>query len=111
MTPSHHSLSACTALADGVIRCVPGEDHTNGFFVSCFIKKQTLPVGQSHKRKVSEVAEDEAEAAGEEEEVEEGQPENEGVVGSGGTTSNSKKKKKKKSKKQKKGSVSTAAKA
>jgi len=25
-------------LADSVIRCSPGEDHTNGFFVSCFVK-------------------------------------------------------------------------
>lgn len=25
--------------AEALIRCMPGEDHTNGFFVSCFIRK------------------------------------------------------------------------
>jgi len=25
--------------ATSVVRCIPGEDATNGFFVSCFIRK------------------------------------------------------------------------
>lgn len=27
-----------TVLADSVIRCLPNEDHTNGFFVACFVR-------------------------------------------------------------------------
>lgn len=29
--------------ADSLIRCLPGEDATNGFFVSCFVKIQVTP--------------------------------------------------------------------
>lgn len=29
----------CIDLADSVIRCVAGEDKTNGFFVACFVRK------------------------------------------------------------------------
>jgi putative methyltransferase len=25
-------------MADSVIRCIPGEDKTNGFFVACFVR-------------------------------------------------------------------------
>lgn len=31
-------------MADGVIRCMPGEDKTNGFFVACFVKRSSLPI-------------------------------------------------------------------
>ncbi|KAL5504035.1 hypothetical protein ACEPAH_8108 [Sanghuangporus vaninii] len=27
--------------AESLIRCIPGDDHTNGFFVSCFIRKKS----------------------------------------------------------------------
>lgn len=32
--------------ADGLVRCVPGEDHTNGFFVSCFVRNGVLSVNE-----------------------------------------------------------------
>lgn len=35
--PCRHTLSIGDATS--VIRCLPGEDATNGFFVSCFIRK------------------------------------------------------------------------
>lgn len=38
----HTSLGADTiaiADAEGLIRCLPGEDATNGFFVSCFVRR------------------------------------------------------------------------
>jgi hypothetical protein len=97
---------ASSALADGVIRCVPGEDHTNGFFVSCFVKKQALPASQNQKRKLAE-AETEEDVAEEDEGGEEAAlEEGEGAGGgSNATTSSSKKKKKNKRKKQKKGPV------
>ena len=31
-------------MADGVIRCMPGEDKTNGFFVACFVKRSSSPI-------------------------------------------------------------------
>ncbi|KAJ8586927.1 williams-Beuren syndrome critical region protein 20 copy A [Rhizopogon salebrosus TDB-379] len=42
-----------TGDADSLVRCVPGEDGTNGFFVSCFIREQdsTSPPERSKKRK------------------------------------------------------------
>ncbi|KAJ6577367.1 S-adenosyl-L-methionine-dependent methyltransferase [Mycena capillaripes] len=36
--------------AISLIRCSPGEDATNGFFVSCFVRKE--PAAPSNKRKV-----------------------------------------------------------
>ena len=42
----HWSVSANKGLiaslteADSLIRCVPGDDRTNGFFVSCFVRKK-----------------------------------------------------------------------
>jgi hypothetical protein len=30
-------------LTDGVIRCLPGVDHTNGFFVACFVRDGLRP--------------------------------------------------------------------
>lgn len=104
LTPLYYA-----ALADGVIRCVPGEDHTNGFFVSCFIKKQALPAGQGQKRKLAQAADTTEEPIREEDNEKQGSPvEGEGVPEeSGGKVSSSKKKKKNKRKKQKKGSVST----
>lgn len=32
-------------MADGVIRCQPGEDKTNGFFVACFVKGAVRSAG------------------------------------------------------------------
>ena len=29
------------------MRCAPGEDGTNGFFVSCFVRKATPPTGEA----------------------------------------------------------------
>jgi len=39
--------------ADSLVRCAPGEDGTNGFFVSCFIREHdsALPPECSKKRK------------------------------------------------------------
>ena len=41
-------------IADAVICCVPGEDRTNGFFVSCFIRDvpeyQPIEIGRGRKR-------------------------------------------------------------
>ena len=35
--------------AEAVVRCVPGDDHTNGFFVSCFIRKGSQESANGHK--------------------------------------------------------------
>ncbi|KAJ2916589.1 hypothetical protein MD484_g3801, partial [Candolleomyces efflorescens] len=43
--------------ASSVIRCSPGEDHTNGFFVSCFIRRPT-EIQSSGKRKLSDKEQD-----------------------------------------------------
>lgn len=43
--------------ASSVIRCSPGEDHTNGFFVSCFIRRAT-ETDSSGKRKASDEEQD-----------------------------------------------------
>lgn len=36
------SLITCLIIptpdADSLVRCIPGEDHTNGFFVACFVR-------------------------------------------------------------------------
>ncbi|KAI5897760.1 S-adenosyl-L-methionine-dependent methyltransferase [Schizophyllum commune H4-8] len=32
-------MGECRADAEGLIRCLPGEDATNGFFVSCFVRR------------------------------------------------------------------------
>ncbi|GHJ87754.1 hypothetical protein NliqN6_4156 [Naganishia liquefaciens] len=102
--PEH--MNQDQTLADGVIRCVPGEDHTNGFFVSCFVKKQVAPTGQGQKRKLAQAADFPEESAGEDEDDERQElPVEDEEVGeaSGGKIPNSKKKKKKnKRKKQKK---------
>lgn len=45
--------------ASSLIRCLPGDDATNGFFVSCFVKH---PVGLIRKRK--DISPTEAEASG-----------------------------------------------
>jgi putative methyltransferase len=46
-------------IADAVICCVPGEDRTNGFFVSCFVKGGAI--GKKRPREPEPVAEPEAE--------------------------------------------------
>ncbi|KAF8529826.1 williams-Beuren syndrome critical region protein 20 copy A [Gautieria morchelliformis] len=33
--------------ADSVVRCIPGEDKTNGFFVSCFVREHSSPTGDA----------------------------------------------------------------
>jgi putative methyltransferase len=38
-------------MADSVIRCLPGEDKTNGFFVACFVRGESLPETESEKLK------------------------------------------------------------
>jgi hypothetical protein len=46
------------------VRCAPGEDGTNGFFVCCFVRKPTSPTGDAmpgilgSKRKVQVEPED-----------------------------------------------------
>ncbi len=35
----YHSAYAFIDLADCVVRTIPAEDLTNGFFVSCFVRK------------------------------------------------------------------------
>ncbi|KAL1748928.1 S-adenosyl-L-methionine-dependent methyltransferase [Schizophyllum fasciatum] len=47
--------------ADGLIRCLPGEDATNGFFVSCFVRAADESL--SKKRKAND-AEEPQEGAG-----------------------------------------------
>lgn len=44
--------------SEGVIRCSPGEDHTNGFFVSCFVKvsADVVDLDKNVKRKWDEEA-------------------------------------------------------
>lgn len=46
-------------LADSVIRCLPGEDKTNGFFVACFIKGERRS-NKTKKRPREEAAREEA---------------------------------------------------
>jgi hypothetical protein len=36
-----------------VIRCMPGEDKTNGFFVACFVKASSLPPVTRTKEKAT----------------------------------------------------------
>ena len=52
-------------LAEGVIRCVPGEDKTNGFFVACFVKKGGMTLtgkeGKGSKKRSREDQEAQAE--------------------------------------------------
>ncbi|KAJ2922867.1 hypothetical protein H1R20_g14247, partial [Candolleomyces eurysporus] len=43
--------------ASSVIRCSPGEDHTNGFFVSCFIRR-AAQIESSSKRKAGDEVQD-----------------------------------------------------
>jgi putative methyltransferase len=42
--------------ADSLVRCSPGEDGTNGFFVSCFIREHhsELPQTESFKKRKAE---------------------------------------------------------
>lgn len=93
-----------TALADGVIRCVPGEDHTNGFFVSCFIKKDSSSDSGIQKRKRravndGDVTDDEDEEVAD---LEGHEATVEAAASSGTSATSNKKKKKNKRKKQKK---------
>lgn len=50
-------LGSYSALAESLVRCSPGEDGTNGFFVSCFVRKSQSstidipPIKQGSKRK------------------------------------------------------------
>lgn len=87
---------------------MPGEDHTNGFFVSCFVKKHALPTVQNQKRKLAdaEIEEDVVEEGeGGDETAQAGDEDAAGGSNLGATSS--KKKKKNKRKKSKKGPVAT----
>ncbi|KAG2058485.1 williams-Beuren syndrome critical region protein 20 copy A [Suillus hirtellus] len=48
-----------TGDADSLVRCCPGEDGTNGFFVSCFIREHNsvLPQTDSSKKRKGEIEE------------------------------------------------------
>ncbi len=35
-------LTLPLGLAESVIRCLPGQDKTNGFFVACFVRKASI---------------------------------------------------------------------
>jgi len=48
------------AHAESLIRCSPGEDATNGFFVSCFVRKSD---STSSKRKADEMSQAENDMA------------------------------------------------
>lgn len=85
------------ALADGVVRCVPGEDHTNGFFVSCFIKKGSSTEMTNQKRK--RTMDNEADMNEGEEEDENGAPDASLEPGLSAVISNKQKKKNKRKKK------------
>jgi len=54
-------------LADGMIRCMPGEDKTNGFFVACFVKASSLPQKQKTPKSASKKRLRDAEGAQENE--------------------------------------------
>lgn len=53
------------AEADSVVRCSPGEDATNGFFVSLFVRRDvdenTIPLEEARKRKATEEGPDSSE--------------------------------------------------
>lgn len=92
-----------------MIRCVPGEDHTNGFFVSCFVKKGSLPDMGNQKRKYTSansgnMTDDEDEEG---EDLDEGEDAATDVKSSGATALSNKKKKKKNKRKKKKGAAGT----
>ncbi len=53
----HSTYHFLTAQAASVIRCSPGEDATNGFFVSCFVRNSSS--SGTIKRKLDVVAADE----------------------------------------------------
>ncbi|KAF8591088.1 S-adenosyl-L-methionine-dependent methyltransferase [Ramaria rubella] len=47
-----NEMGKYSALSESMVRCFPGEDGTNGFFVSCFVRKPSTRVGaQNSKRK------------------------------------------------------------
>jgi putative methyltransferase len=53
--PINDSLSGD---ADNLVRCAPGEDGTNGFFVSCFIREQdSAPPPECSKKRKPETEE------------------------------------------------------
>jgi putative methyltransferase len=44
--PSPKSNEYFPDAADSLVRCLPGEDATNGFFVSCFVKEDEMTTGK-----------------------------------------------------------------
>jgi putative methyltransferase len=57
--PKSIRLKSNESTANSVLRCSPGEDYTNGFFVSLFVKNETTSkesstAGTTSKRKGSE---------------------------------------------------------
>ncbi|KAJ9107949.1 hypothetical protein QFC19_002692 [Naganishia cerealis] len=100
--PDH--LHGDQVLADGVIRCIPGEDHTNGFFVSCFIKRDSRSASHQKRKRPTEGSAENADLLSDTEEV--------GAVDDqvmGTATSSKKQKKNKRKKKKNKASSVTAA--
>ena len=49
--------------AEGVLRCIPEEDHTNGFFVACFVRGQIQPLNGDRKRRRGDIEKEGAEEA------------------------------------------------
>ncbi|EIW67267.1 hypothetical protein TREMEDRAFT_72198 [Tremella mesenterica DSM 1558] len=47
-------------LAESVIRCLPDQDKTNGFFVACFVRNSSPILKSSAKRSVEEMQEEDA---------------------------------------------------
>lgn len=47
-----HTFYCFTDLADRLVRTIPAEDLTNGFFVSCFIRKSAA--SEANKRPLEE---------------------------------------------------------
>ncbi|KAJ9102469.1 hypothetical protein QFC21_002869 [Naganishia friedmannii] len=101
---SAHQHPYWTVLADGVIRCVPGEDHTNGFFVSCFIKGDASGTTDQKRKRSTEEDEEDADVLSADGEVGAGEDE-----APEATAISSRKQKKNKRKKKKKASSVTAA--
>ncbi|KAL1669099.1 S-adenosyl-L-methionine-dependent methyltransferase [Schizophyllum commune] len=84
--------------AEGLIRCLPGEDATNGFFVSCFVRRTDdeviEDVEESEANKADAQPLSKKRKAGDADTS----PENDAALQEGGTTTQAKRRKKKKKK-------------
>jgi putative methyltransferase len=61
-------------LADSVIRCLPGEDNTNGFFVACFVRGDAQSNWSAKTRKQTKRKRGRAEDGDEKDQLDEGTP-------------------------------------